>query len=70
MVKVRLLADGSYSSGLEDLQYPIEVEGYHNTELDSVEIPGSELVRIGGDPTQFLADHEFIFFLGTEAELI
>lgn len=71
MVKARLLKDGSYGSGLEKIQYPVEVEVFSvDIKLDSVRISGAELIRIGGDADEFTPEYPYIFFLGTEAELI
>lgn len=71
MAKARLLKDGSYGYGLEKIQYPVEVEVFSvDTEFDSVDISGAELIRIGGDADEFTPEHPYIFFLGTEAELI
>ena len=71
MAKACLLNDGSFGEGLEKIQYPVEVEVFSvDTELDSVDISGAELIRIGGDADAFAPEHPYIFFLGTEAELI
>lgn len=71
MAKACLLKDGSYGHGLEKIQYPVEVEVFSvDTELDSVRISGAELVRIGGHAGAFTPEYPYIFFLGTEAELI
>lgn len=48
-VKARLLNCGSYD-GLKHLDFPIEVEADHIQFLNYVNVPMSELLRIGYDP--------------------
>lgn len=48
-VKVMLLNHGTYD-GLKHLNFPIEVEADHIQFLNYVNVPMSELLRIGYDP--------------------
>lgn len=71
MAKLVLLNDGQYGSGLDGLEYPIEVESVdHRTTKSTARVLGSELIRIGGDPGTFHINTPYIFLLGTEAELV
>lgn len=48
-VKARILNHGSYD-GMKHLEFPIEVEADHIQFLNYVNVPMSELLRIGYDP--------------------
>ncbi len=48
-VKARLLNHGTYD-GLKHLDFPIEVEAEHIQSLRYINVPMSELLRIGYDP--------------------
>lgn len=70
MAKALLLNDGYYGEGLENLQYPIEVDvAAMDASGGYVEIAGKELIRIGGNEEGFDPDDEYIFFLSHEARL-
>ena len=61
-MKVLLLNDGTYGSGLENVNYPVEVEAevYKNAPT-CITILGSELIRIGGNPDDFIPRYPYFF---------
>lgn len=77
MSKVLLLNGGWYGSGLDKINYPVEVLADKIERAHSlVFVSGSELIRIGGkmsdkiDFEGFNPENSYCFFLGTEVEVL
>lgn len=66
-MKIKLLTDGDYV-GLEDVDFPVEVECIGNGEIFFV--PFAELVRIGGDPDWFSGAETYTFLPDSEAVIV
>lgn len=66
-MKVRLLNDGGFLV-LSEVTFPVEVEGEYGFRRGLVEVPASELIRVGGNC--YHRDGSLCFRLGTECELI
>lgn len=66
-MKVRLLNNGCYPV-LSEVTFPVEVEGEYTFRRELVEVPASELIRIGGN--WYHRHGSLCFRLGTECELV
>lgn len=59
-MKIRLLNDGGFI-GTSNIRFPVEVDAKKASD-DWFDVPGSEIIRVGGCAESFHPNHDYIWF--------
>ena len=69
MTRIRLLNDGYYGD-MENVKFPVEVEAVKNVGGWGFDVKASELYRVGANENTFDRNHDWVFEVGAECEVV